>query len=63
MGMGRGPWDWTRNEDAAKAMLNDKLDNSNQKKKKPWEEKIIKILLWATGFSLLFYIILGFVSK
>jgi len=55
MGMGREPWDWTRNEDSAKAMLNDKLDSSNQMKKKPWEEKVIKTLSWGVGLILFFY--------
>lgn len=55
-GMGPGRWDWTRNKDSAKAMLKDRLEKSN-KKKKPWEEKIIKILSWGVGLIVLFYLI------
>lgn len=37
------PYDWTRNEDAARKMVEDKL-NEKETIKKPWEKWIISIL-------------------
>jgi len=56
------PYDWTRNEEEAKVIVEDKLKKKTTEKK-IWEKKAIKLLLilWLVG--LIIYAVWEFVIK